>query len=817
MNDDSHPRLDYFDFDEVENRRKKPKTEYRKRPAGNSTGSAPAPKKPRGRTPKATDGEGNVVKKPKAVKTVKKTSINKPAVLIPGTGTTGQESGVPAVRPTGSIPIAPLRGTHPTIPSGILQGVPLSSVSVPISAVGVPLTGVPVSRVSIPGVRLSGVNIPVSGVNVPVSAVIKQGSLGGRSFVFTGAVSGSSTPGVTTSGIATMGTSGNTHHLKIVVNPSTDGGIKFSGPPKSAISSEAQAMLQYKTAVVTAPHPSKTTATVKVTAANSTESTLVTSQPITSAAVTSSARTSPPSTASTTTISVSQAALTTTSKPVVVSRSVVTVPKSAVVSGQAQFPMQQGQMSAGGKQTSMRPSSPRKPPPTTQPLKVIPQGARVNTTTTTKPQTTVSSTAGKPATVRVSHAGPTSSSVNLVRKSPSPQSATRTIQVGVKRTVTYNPSTPSKNVTVVSRPLSSEGLTTHISLERLKARLKTIKSLTGGQIGAAQLKTLQSLTNPGNTPVQNKPRNIVQTSTQSAEGSSAQSASKLATQASSEPSTQSTLSSLVQSNPKSSSQAVTTPTTLISTKSGAQTVALSTGNATTKSNAQTVQSSTQVSSSVGPVLTVAGKPTTQSLQKPSTQSVQSTAPTAGKPEQSAKLPASQVATKSNVTSVGKSITQSISKPTTHFIQVPASAKSSAQSVVKTSAQTSTTQNIQNATQVSATLSSTTTPVASSTVARTTSVSSLTPSSSQKKEPTGEQVTKGADDQSDQSDSSATLGSISDEDKFAEKINSIVKEVVGGKQRTTRQSVRRLVAAAKLAEAQHKRGESDEDGKDQKKT
>ena len=815
MNDDSHPRLDYFDFDEVENRRKKPKTEYRKRPAGNGTGSAPAPKKPRGRTPKATDGEGNVAKKPKAVKTVKKTSINKPAVLIPGTGTTGQESGVPAVRPTGSIPIAPLRGTHPTIPSGILQGVPLSSVSVPISAVGVPLTGVPVSRVSIPGVRLSGVNIPVSGVNVPVSAVIKQGSLGGRSFVFTGAVSGSSTPGATTSGIATMGTSGNTHHLKIVVNPSTDGGIKFSGPPKSAILSEAQATLQYKTAVVTAPHPSKTTATVKVTAANSTESTLVTSQPITSAVVTSSARTSPPSTASTTTISVSQAALTTTSKPVVVSRSVVTVPKSAVVSGQAQ----PGQMSAGGKQTSMRPSSPSKPPPTTQPLKVIPQGARVNTTTTTKPQTTVSSTAGKPATVRVSHAGPTSSSANLVRKSPSPQSATRTIQVGVKRTVTYNPSTPSKNVTVVSRPLSSEGLTTHISLERLKARLKTIKNLTGGQIGAAQLKTLQSLTNPGNTPVQNKPRNIVQTSTQSAEGSSAQSASKLATQASSQPSTQSTLSSSVQSNPKSSCQAITTPTTLISTKSSAQTVALSTGNATTKSNAQTVQSSTQVSSSVGPVLTVAGKPTTQSLQKPSTQSVQSTAPTAGKPEQSTKSPASQVATKSNVTSVGKSITQSISKPTTHFIQVPASAKSSAQSVVKTSVQTSTTQNIQSATQVSAqsTLSSTTTPVASSTVARATSVSSLTPSSSQKKEPTGERVTKGADDQSDQSDSSATLGSISDEDKFAEKINSIVKEVVGGKQRTTRQSVRRLVAAAKLAEAQHKRGESDEDGKDQKKT
>ena len=808
MNDDSHPRLDYFDFDDVENRRKKPKTEYRKRPTGNGTASTPAPKKPRGRTPKAANGERNVTKKPKAVKTVKKTAMSKPAVVISGTSTTAQDSGVPAVRPTGSIPIAPLRAAHPTIPSGILQGVPLSSVSVPISAVGVPLTGVPVSRVSIPGVRLSGVNIPVSGVNVPVSAVIKQGSLGGRSFVFTGAVTGSSTPGVSTSGITTMGASGNTHHLKIVVNPSTDGGIKFTAPPKS---SEAQSTLQYKTAIVTAPHPSKTSAPVKVTAANSTEQTLVTAKPITSAVVTSSARTSPPTTLPTTTVTVSQAALTTSSKPVVVSRSVVTVPKSAVVSGQAQFPVQQGQLSAGSsKQTNVPPSAPGKPLLTTQPPKAIPQGTRVSTAASTKPQTTMSSTASKPTTVRVTHAGPTQSSMNLARKSPSPQSATRTIQVGVKRTVTYNPSTQSKNVTVVSRPLPSEGLTTHINLERLKARLKTIQNLTGGQIGAAQMKTLQSLTQPGSATVQSKPRNVAQSSTGPLQGSSAQSASKVTTSHSST----STVTSSV--NPKPSSIAVTTPTTRTSTKSMTQTVTLTTSGITTKSTAQPVQSATQVSSSARSASVSAEKPSTKSLQKPSTQSVQITAQATAKPEQSAKPSAPQVTVKSNVMSIGKSSSQSISKPATHFIQVPASAKSSAQNLTKTSAQTPTTQNIQSTTtqvSVQSTLSSSTAKRAPSTV-----VSSLTSSSSEKEEPTGAgRITKVADDQSDQSDSSCTLGAISDEEKFAEKINSIVKEVVGGKQRTTRQSVRRLVAAAKLAEAQHKRGESDEDGKEQKKT
>ena len=831
MNDDSHPRLDYFDFDDVENRRKKPKTEYRKRPAGDGTGSATAPKKPRGRTPKATNGEGNVAKKPKTVKTAKKPPINKPAVLVPGTGQTGQAPGAPAVRPTGSIPIAPLRGTHPTIPSGILQGVPLTSVSVPISAVGVPLTGMPVSRVSIPGVRLSGVNIPVS-------AVIKQGSLGGRSFVFPGAVSGSANPGVTTSGITTMGTSG-THHLKIVVNPSADGGIQLTGPSKSGLSSESHATLQYKTAIVTAPLPNKTSASLKATTANSTSqtstiSTATNSSLLSSLPITSSPRTS--STTSSTTVNVSQAS-TTSSKPIVVSRTVVTVPKSAVIGGQAQFVVHQGQLSAVGKQASMRPSSHGNPP--TQ-HKVAPQGTRVNTFSSAKPLTTLSSTASKQTTVRVSHAGSPQSSTNLARKSPSTQSMARTIQVGVKRTVTYNPSTASKNVTVVSRSLPAEALTSHasnvslINLERLKAKLKTIQNLTGlqtgGQIGAVQMKTSQTLTNPASTSVQNiKSRNIAQSSTRTIDGTGGQTTSKLITQAGSQSSTQSSASTSGQGNSRSGAQAVTMPTTQTTTKLNTQTVALAAASTTPKSSSQTVQSSTQASlSSVRPALVVIEKSTAQASPKASTQLVQTTAPTAGKPvEQSIKQIAPQVTGKPSVMSIAKSNPQSTTKPTTHFIQVPASAKSSALNAAKASTQTSSSQtssahNAESTVQVStqSTPSSSTTPRTTSTVSHATSLTShatsTTATISQKEEPIGERADKSADVHADQSESSFTSGSKFNEEKLAEKINDIVNEVVGGKLRTTRQSVRRLVAAAKLAEQQHKRGEIGDGSKDQNK-
>ena len=828
MNDDSHPRLDYFDFDDVENRRKKPKSEYRKRPAGADTGSATAPKKPRGRTPKANNGEGNVPKKPKVVKAVKKIPASKSAANVPGTGSTSQAPGVPAVRPTGGVPIAPLRGAHPTIPSGIIQGVPLTSVSVPISAVGVPLTGVPVSRVSIPGVRLSGVNIPVSAVNVPVSAVIKQGSLGGRSFVFPGTVSASTNSGVTTSGITTMGTSGNTHHLKIVVNPSVDGGIKLAGPPKSGVSCESQATMQYKTAIVTAPLPTKSPTPVKTTCENSTtqtstattQLTSVTSKPITSAVMTSSGPTSRPPATPSTAGGVSQVTSTASSKPNVASRTVVTVPKSAVISGPAQFVMHQGQLSAIGKQPSVRSSSPGNPPPSTQ-QKVAPQGTRVNTTAGTKPQTTVSTAASKQPTVRVSHVGSAQSSTNLVKKSPTPQSMARTIQVGVKRTVTYNPSTPSKNVTVVSRTIPSEALTTHvpnvsqISIERLKAKLKTIQSMTG-QIGTVEMKTSQTLTNPASRTVQNI----------KSDGSSALSTTKLITQAGAHSPAQSSASTSVQgnskssaatsvhSNVKSSAQAVTMSTAQTTTKSVTQSQALTTASTTPKASAKTDESSAQTSlTSARPPATVAEKLETQSSAKSSTQLTQSTAPTAGKLEQSTRVSGSQVTARPSV--------MSTVKPTTHFIQVPASAKSSAQSTAKLTAQTSSSQNIQGTTQASAqsTPSSSTTPRATNTIARATSVTSHATSTSttatltQKEDTSGKGAAKSADVNTDQSGSSSASDLKSDEEKLAEKINDIVKEVVGGKQRTTRQSVRRLVAAAKMAEEQHKRKESSEGNKD----
>ena len=708
--------MDYFDFDDGDTRRKKPKTEYRKRAAGDTAGSAKAPKKPRGRTPKANNGEGNATKKPKAVK---KPPTSKPTVLVPVSGQTVQASGAPAVRPTGSLPIAPLRGTHPTIPGGIPLGVPLTSV--PISAVAVPLTGVPVSRVSIPGVRLSGVNIPVSGVNVPVSAVIKQGSLGGRSFVFPGATGGSSNSGVTTSGITTVGNSGNTHHLKIVVNPSADGGIKLTGLPKSGGSTESQATMQYKTTAITTPLSTKSSVPLKVTTAaptsqittvsTTTQSSLVTSLSTTSVVLTSSsvtslsvASSSVTSSSSTSSTPLTKTVSTVSSKPTVVSRTVVTVPKSAVVSGQAQLVMHQGQLSLIGKSASIQTSSPNTP--TTQ-QKVASQGTRVTTPTANKSQISLPSGSAKQTAVRVTHAGSTQSATNIVKASPSPQPMTRTIQVGVKRTVTYNPSSSTKTVTVVSRSLPSATLTTHVSnmghynLDRLKQKLRTM-----------QMQNSQALTNTlAGTSTQNiKTTNITLSSTQSAALASAKALTQTATQ----PSSSSSTSTSVQANSKPSAQIVTLPSTQTSAKCNTKTVVLTSAPTTPKSSAQIVQPSTQTSAlNTSSTSTVTTPATAQPSSKPSTTAVQAVAP----------------------------------------------------------AQT------------------------------------VAPMAEKPKESTKHS------EQIEQSDSGLEHGSKSDEEKLAEKINTIVKEVVGGKQRTTRQSVRRLVAAAKLAEEQHKRKDGGEGSKD----
>lgn len=808
LNDDLHPRLNYFDFDDIENQRKKPKTEYRKRPAGGGTGSTTAPKKPRGRTPKAANGEGSVPKKPKTVKVPKKTAVNKPT--IPDNG---QTPGPPTVRSTGGIPIAPLRATHPTIP-GVLQGVPLTSV--PISAVGVPLTGVPVSRVSIPGV-LSGVNIPVSGVNVPVSAVIKQGSLGGRSFVFPGAISGS---GMSTSGIATMGA--NTHHLKIVVNPTGEGGITLTGSDKPGASSPAT--MQYKTAIVTASHPA-----VKSSSANANSKAPPTSvQPI---SMTSSSTSS--TTTSSVSIGVSQTASTSAiSKPSAVSRTVVTVPKSSIISGQPQYVVHHGQLSAVGKHGSTITSSSATPAnAAAQPMLTL-QSARVNIPVSGRPQSNVASTSGKHDTARVSHVGlgSTQASASLAKKAPSTPSTARTIQVGVKRTVTYNPSSQPKNVTVVSRSLPSDTFTTHvssvshISLERLKAKLKTIQNLTGLQIQADHIQSIKSPTSAGLTTC------------------------KLTPQTCSQSSPQTNVSISIHGNTKS----ITTATATLTTTKVHVPTSSAAGISTPKSTAQTLQSSSHASlaTETHPNSTATEKAVTQSVQKPTSEAVQTTVAAAAKPnEQPEKQPSPQVTAKpSAVLSIGKPNLQVNSKPTPHFIQVPASAKttvqtSSAHNVDKASRQTLFVQNVvntsgQNTAKTNAQTPSTQKAVKTSASAQTSIAqtiqgasknstqsgnsqsaasfvgSSVTAQGTQKKESIDERGGKNEDVKDDQSDSSSMSGSRSDEERFVERINDIVKEVVGGQQRTTRQSARRLVAAAKLAEVQNKRVENSETCKDE---
>ncbi|XP_046850770.1 KAT8 regulatory NSL complex subunit 3-like isoform X2 [Xenia sp. Carnegie-2017] len=284
MKDDTHPRLDYYDFDDFEIQRKKSKSVYRKRSSVDGQVLPSDPKKPRGRTTKAVNSEANSAKK---AKPMKKPTVKKSLAHAPGTDGFGTVTSVPAVKPV-SIPITSLHTVHP----GVLQGVPLTSVSTPV----VPISGVPVSRVSIPGVRISGLSIPVTGVNVPVSAVFKQGSLGGGSLVFSGATGVPGNPVGTTSGIKNMG--GKTH-LKIVVNPTSDAGIQLSGTPATTMISEAQAVLQYKNAIGASVSKSNAVCLIPTSSKSATgvatttlTSTLVTSSPTTRPPMTSTALTS---------------------------------------------------------------------------------------------------------------------------------------------------------------------------------------------------------------------------------------------------------------------------------------------------------------------------------------------------------------------------------------------------------------------------------------------------------------------------------------------------------------------------------------------
>ncbi|XP_028414974.1 KAT8 regulatory NSL complex subunit 3-like isoform X2 [Dendronephthya gigantea] len=770
MNDDSHPRLNYFDFDDVDNRRKKPKTEYRKRSAGDAAGSATAAKKPRGRTPKAADG--SAPKKPKTVKNVKKTPANKP---VAATGQTGKESAAPAARPTGGLPIAPLRPTHPTIPGSIIQGVPLTSVSVPISAV---------SRVSIPGVRLTGVNIPVSGVNVPVSAVIKQGSLGGRSFVFPGAASIS--PGVATTGITTVGTAGSTHHLKIVVNPNTDGGIKVAGAPtKPGLSTPST--MQYRTALVTSPLPNKTPAPIKPPTSVSPQiSTTPQAALITSSAITS-ALTSSLSSNST------NAPSTSGSKPIVVSRTIVTVPKAAIVSGQSQFVMHQGQLSAVSKQlTSEQPG--------TQVSRILTSTSKAQTTSSVPKQT-----------VRVSHAGSSQTGTNLVKKATTPQTMARTIQVGVKRTVTYNPSSSSKTVTVASRSLPSEALTTHASnvsamnIARLKAKLKSISGLqTGNLTGAMQLTTSQTLTNLSAQIVQS--RNVEQSSKQP--GDAAQITSKVLTLA--DPRVSSLVTS-AQVTPK-----LNTPT--IATSIVTQTTTTSKVQSMTSSTAVTVPKSKSQNDVPSPPSTETCSSSIQSSSsslKPGTKLIPSTTE-----KQSTEHSVPRDSSKSSLPSDVKLTAQPLAKPTTHFIQVPASAKSITQNISKLNNPSLNTKRAQIPSRVNTQSPQLPTSTPAASISRATNVTTIA-LPSKKEDAITEPVARSENKESEQTnsgsmDSCPTLESKSDDEKLVEKINSIVKDVVNSKQRTTRQSVRRLVAAARLGEGQEKQEDSSDSNKEQNK-
>ncbi|XP_046849904.1 endochitinase A-like [Xenia sp. Carnegie-2017] len=416
-----------------------------------------------------------------------------------------------------------------------------------------------------------------------------------------------------------------------------------------------------------------------------------------------------------------------------------------------------------------------------------------------KSQQTVNNPAMKP--LAASDAKTSQVTLNQARSTPSPQSIARTIQVGVKRTVTYNPVTSTKNVTVLSRNSSPESLS-HINLERLRAKLKTIQHLTGLQSGSLhQMKHVQTLTNPAS---QNLP------------SGSNQPAINLVGQT----------SSSVQHPSKSSTHGITMTTSQAIVKSDQRDIVAPLTNATSKTDLQPVKSSTVVinqptiasiksqesrllsaSSAQATAMTV--NPTTTSSSTTKTNSAVSLAQRVSKSEKNANESPldTSISVKSSAMSVVKQGVQTVCKPATHFIQVPGSTKFS--TINKSSSQSLSMLNVQSNTKIIGTQSSVPIIRANSLKSRAPSVaSSHVPSTT-----TSVVLTRNLES-SAKSDQSVDDSSKSDEEKLAERINSIVKEVVGGQQRTTRQSVRRLVAAAKVAEAQHKISESGEESQDQ---
>lgn len=790
MKDDTHPRLDYYDFDDFEIQRKKSKTVYRKRSSVDGQVLPSDPKKPRGRTTKAVNSEANSAKK---AKPMKKPTVKKSLAHAPGTDGFGTVTSVPAVKPV-SIPITSLHTVH----TGVLQGLPLTSVSTPV----VPISGVPVSRVSIPGVRISGLSIPVTGVNVPVSAVFKQGSLGGGSLVFSGATGVPGNPVGTNSGIKNMG--GKTH-LKIVVNPTSDAGIQLSGTPATTMISEAQAVLQYKNAIGASVSKSNAVGLIPTSSKSATG---VATTTLTSTLVTSSPTTRPPmtSTALTSALIVSSGFI---SEPAPASNS-TPLNGSSLISSESNIG------SETVSKTIAESTQALKRPAITLPSSIhqVPLSSNVLSTSQlnmavrvggsdNKSQQTVNNPALKP--LAASDAKTSQVTLNQARSTPSPQSMARTIQVGVKRTVTYNPVTSTKNVTVLSRNSSPESLS-HINLERLRAKLKTIQHLTGLQSGSLhQMKHVQTLTNPAS---QNLP------------SGSNQPAINLVGQT----------SSSVQHPSKSSTHGITMTTSQAIVKSNQQDIVAPLTNATSKTDLQPVKSSTVVinqptiasiksqesrllpasSAQVTAAATaMTVNPTTTSSSTTKTNSVVSLGQRVSKSEKNAdKSPLdTSISVKSSAMSVVKQGVQTVCKPATHFIQVPGSTKFS--TINKSSSQSLSMLNAQSNTKIIGTQSSVPIIRASSSKSRAPSVaSSHVPSTT-----TSVVLTRNLES-SAKSDQSVDDSSKSDEEKLAERINSIVKEVVGGQQRTTRQSVRRLVAAAKVVESQHKISESGEESQDQ---
>ena len=530
-------RSDYFDFDDIESRRKKPKNEKRKRPAANGTSSAggeEVTKKPRNKVtkPAAPRVQGNISKKTKSVKSVKRASLSKPVILAPGTTL------IPGPRsslPSRSIALSTLPNNAPTNSGGIIQG-----VTVPISGVNAPI---------------SGVNVPVSAVNVPVSAVIKQGSLGGRSFVFScpqQANSSATSAGlVAPACVMTSGDGGDAQHLKIVMNSSPGSLTKVPEQKNMATvtSPLRQPIVQYKSNVVTSALVATST---NPTAASTTIGSVVSPGLVSSKAATTVAKdsergtlvTSPAVTSSMTVSSVSHKTLPGNPSPVarrVVSTSaVVSTPSSRTTvvpsSSQAQFIMRKGQLSTISKPGGVRVSVPpavnvksaqgpqvqRGATPANGSRAVVrsSQGTSQQTSTTKSDGSAKDSTTNLPVSSQAVTA--------LLRKTPSPQTVTRTIQVGVKdpkkplltkRTVTYSPSTSTRSVSVVSRtvpssfvggivtrtPTSSSNGQTLIpttSTYRLNAQLKNLQDLgkqsmttplPGTQLASTQSKNVQQL------------------------------------------------------------------------------------------------------------------------------------------------------------------------------------------------------------------------------------------------------------------------------------------------------------------------------------